>query len=71
VRARSAIEKRFLPLGEAAETFLRAAAAAGTSRLGTELADNVELQAAWGRDAVVAALARATEVLADGGDALG
>jgi len=61
VRARSAIEKRFLSWGEPAETFLRAAAAAGTPRLATEIADIIDLEAAWGGDALTAALHRATE----------
>jgi hypothetical protein len=41
------------------EAFLRAAAGAGTNKLGTELAAIAGLEAAWGRDALVAALERA------------
>src|SRR6266508_4894908 len=39
VRAKSAAERAFLALGPAAEAFLRAAAAAGTARLASELAE--------------------------------
>jgi hypothetical protein len=46
-------------LGPAAEAFVRDAAAAGTTKLGSELALIVALQAAWGRDALIAALERA------------
>jgi transposase len=60
VRPRSAAEVAFLGLGAAAEAFLRAAAGAGTARLGTELAEIVALADAWGRDALVRALDRAT-----------
>jgi transposase len=60
VRPRSTAEKAFLALGEAAELFLRAAAAAGTARLPAHIADIAALEAAHGRDAVNTALARAT-----------
>ena len=59
VRPRSAAEVAFLGLGPPAEAFLRAAAGAGTARLGTELAEIVALADAWGRDALVKALDRA------------
>ena len=61
VRPRSGAERAFLALGPAAETFLRAAAAAGTTKLGSELSLITALEAAWGRDALVAALARAVQ----------
>lgn len=61
VRPRTEAEKKFLTLGEAAEAFLRAAAAAGTTRLAAHLAEITTLQAAHGRDQLVAALVRATE----------
>jgi transposase len=61
VRARSGTERCFLALGPAAEAFLRAAAAAGTTKLATEIAQIISLEAAWGRDALVAALGRAVE----------
>ena len=59
VRARSGSERAFLALGPAAERFLRDAAAAGVTKLGTELALIVDLEAAWGRDPLIAALERA------------
>jgi len=59
VRARSGAERAFLALGPSAETFLRDAAAAGTNKLASELAAIVELEAAWGPDALAAALERA------------
>lgn len=59
VRPRTKVEKAFLDLGPAAEAFLRAAAAAGVTRLPAHLADIVALEAAHGRDTVVAALQRA------------
>ena len=58
-RPRSGSEQAFLALGPTAEVFLRDAAAAGTNKLGSELAAIAELEAAWGRDALVAALERA------------
>jgi transposase len=61
VRVRSAAEREFLELGPSAEVFLRGAAAAGTSRLAGELVDIVALERSWGREALVAALARALE----------
>lgn len=60
VRPRSEAEHRFLALGPEAERFLRAAAAAGTSRLPTELATIIELEPAWEHDALIRALDRAT-----------
>ena len=59
VRPRSGSERAFLALGPTAERFLRDAAAAGTNKLGTELALIASLEAAWGRDALIAALERA------------
>lgn len=60
VRPRTATEVAFLGWGSSAEAFLRAAAAAGTPRLETELAQIVALEVAWGRAVVVRALQRAT-----------
>ena len=60
IRPRTAAELAFVGLGSAAEAFLRGAAAAGTLRLEHELAGIVELVAVWGREAVMAALERAT-----------
>ena len=61
VRPRSAAETAFLALGAPAEAFLRAAAAAGTPRLAGQLAELVDLDAAHGRAALLAALERAVE----------
>ncbi len=61
VRARTGSERAFLALGPAAEGFLRAAAAAGTTKLASELGHIVALEAAWGRDPLIAALGRARE----------
>lgn len=60
IRPRSHRERAFLSFGDVAEDFLRAAAAAGTQRLATELEEVVSLEASWGRAALVAALERAT-----------
>jgi hypothetical protein len=49
----------FLAFGESAAAFLRAAAAAGTTRLAGELTEIVALEAAWGKDALVTAIERA------------
>jgi hypothetical protein len=61
VRARSAVEKAFVALGDEAEAFLRAAAAAGTQRLATHIGAIAALEPAHGRDALTAALARAVQ----------
>jgi len=58
---RTKTETAFLGLGETAEAFLRAAAAAGTARLPAHLADIIALEAAHGRDQLIAALGRALE----------
>jgi transposase len=60
-RARTAVEAQFLALGEIAEAFLVGAAAAGVSKLPTELAQILTLHAAHGHDPLLAALARAVE----------
>ena len=60
VRVRTGSERAFIALGPIAEAFLRSAAAAGTSRLATELADIVTLELSWGRAQLLAALERAT-----------
>lgn len=61
VRPRSGAERAFLALGPVAEAFVRNAAAAGTTKLAGELGSITALEAAWGRDALVAALGRAVE----------
>jgi hypothetical protein len=58
-RARTQAEKDFLGLGETAEQFL--VAAAGVSKLPGELAEILQLVAAHGANAVLAALQRAVE----------
>jgi transposase len=61
VRPRSKAEKAFLALGEEAEAFLRAAAAAGTTRLPAHIAAIAALRDAHGCDALTTALRRAVE----------
>jgi hypothetical protein len=58
-RAKTAVEHQIPRLGEVAEQFLVGAAAAGVSKLPTELAQLLTLHAAHGHDALIAALARA------------
>jgi transposase len=60
VRPVTAAEKAFCALGPAAEAFLKQAAAAGVTKLGSELGELAALEAAHGRDVLVAALERAT-----------
>jgi transposase len=59
VRPKTVAEKAFCALGPVAEAFITGAAAAGHTRLGPELAQLAALQAAHGRDALLAALERA------------
>jgi transposase len=59
IKPRSTAEKAFFALGPAAQQWLRSAAASGNTRLGPELAELAALEAAHGRDALVAALERA------------
>jgi hypothetical protein len=61
IRPRAEQEVAFLALGPIAEQFLRTAAAAGTSRLHSELTEIVALAAAWGHTALLAALERALQ----------
>lgn len=58
-RPRTAAEQQFCALGDSAEKFLNGAAAIGNSRLGSELDVLLALGAAYGTDALVAALNRA------------
>jgi hypothetical protein len=60
IRTRTGSERAFMALGPTAEAFLRAAAAAGTSRLPAELAEILALELSCGREPLQAALARAT-----------
>ena len=59
VRPKTAAEKEFCALGPVAEAFITGAAAAGATRLGSELAELNTLRAAHGQQAFPAALDRA------------
>ncbi|MGH3576266.1 MAG: IS21 family transposase [Mycobacterium sp.] len=59
LRPVTATEREFLSLGPVAEAYLRAAAAAGATRLPRMLQDVLDLARSHGRDPVVAALQRA------------
>ena len=59
VTPRTAAEQAFCALGPVAEQWLRSAAASGNTRLGPELTELAALEAAHGRDALIAALERA------------
>ena len=60
-RPRTAAEKAICALGDVGEAFIKAAAAAGVTKLGAELEELAGLEAAHGTEALVAALARALE----------
>jgi len=60
-RPRSDAEHALVALGEAGVSFLKAGAAAGATKLGSELPAIVALERAHGRGALVAALERAVE----------
>jgi transposase len=60
-RPRTETERQFLALGPVAEAFLLGAAAAGVSKLPTELGQILTLHAAHGHDPLLAALSRAVE----------
>ena len=60
-RARTAAEKQFLALGEAAAAFLAGAAGAGVSTLAREIGEILTLRAAHGDAALITALERAVE----------
>jgi len=57
-RPRTQTEKAFLGLGPVAEAFLTGAAAAGVTKLPTEISEILTLQAAHGTDPLLAALER-------------
>jgi transposase len=59
VRPKTAAEKQFCALGPVAEAFITGAAAAGSTRLGPELAELNTLRAAHGDEQFLAALDRA------------
>ena len=58
-RPRTPAEREFLALGPVAEQFLTGAAAAGVTKLGTEIAEILTLSAAHGAQPLLAALERA------------
>jgi transposase len=60
-RPRTTTEKAFLALGPIAEQFLTSAAAAGVTKLGTEIGDILTLAAAHGTEAILVALERAVK----------
>ena len=60
-RARTPAEREFLALGPVAEQFLTGAAAAGVTKLGTEIAEILTLGAAHGNEALLSALERAVD----------
>jgi len=59
VRPKTVAEKAFCTIGPVAEAFITGAAAAGNTRLGSELAELNTLRAAHGDEAFTTALARA------------
>jgi hypothetical protein len=59
VRPKTTAEKQFCALGPVAEAFITGAAAAGSARLGSDLAELNTLRAAHGEHAFLAALGRA------------
>jgi hypothetical protein len=58
-RPRTPAEREFLALGPVAEQFLTGAAAAGVTKLGTEIAEVLTLGAAHGTESLLVALERA------------
>ncbi len=60
-RPRTAAEKAICGLGEAGEAFIKAAAAAGVTKLGSELEELAAMEAIYGREPLMAAMARARE----------
>ncbi|MGH9305492.1 MAG: IS21 family transposase [Acidimicrobiales bacterium] len=61
VRAKTPAEKALVVLGPVAERFIKEAAAAGMTKLGSDLAELSAMETTHGRDALIAALGRATE----------
>ncbi len=59
VRPKTHAEIAFCALGPVAETFIKAAAAAGTTKLAGDLDELADLEAAHGRDTLIAAIERA------------
>ena len=60
VRPKTAAEKAFCALGPAAESFIKGAAAAGITSLKGDLDELAQLEAAHGKEVLLAALERAT-----------
>ena len=60
-RPRTQAEKALLALGPVAEAFLTGAAAAGVTKLGSEIVEILDLGAAHGTDVLLAALERAVQ----------
>ena len=58
-RPKTVVEREFLELGPVAEAFLTGAAAAGVTKLGSEIAEILTLAAAHGTEPLLAALERA------------
>ena len=61
LRPKTAAELAVCAMGPVGEAFIKGAAAAGVTKLGSELADLVVLEAAHGREALIAAMERAVE----------
>jgi transposase len=61
VRPKTKEERDFLALGEAAEAFVKAAAASGATKLASDLKELAMLESAYGKEIVVGALGRAVE----------
>ena len=59
LRPKTVAEKEFCALGPVAEAFIKGAASAGVTKLGSELEELAGLQAAHGTEALIAALGRA------------
>ena len=61
VRAKTTTEKAFVALGPAAEDFIKAAAARGSTTLAADLVELCAMEAAHGRETLIAAIERAVE----------
>ena len=61
VRPKTAAEKAFVALGPAAEDFIKAAAARGSTSLAGDLVELCAMEAAHGQEALIAAIERAVE----------
>ena len=61
VRAKTPAEKAFVALGPVAEEFIKGAAARGVTTLAGDLTELCDMEAAHGREALVAAIGRAVE----------